>query len=175
MECAHYSVLLHESVEALNVRPDGIYVDGTLGGGGHAYEVLRRMTQEDGNGADISNVTIRNMCGYAAGTGLIQGDHDRKVRNIVLQDIDLTIGGGHRIVKEADENDHRRIGDGWRFYQPYAFAVLCSENIVCRNMRLHWSNDRSGLWETPFYAEDTVNCDFEQLSCDPLPQTNQMK
>lgn len=33
----HKSVLLMETVDSLNVKPDGIYVDGTLGGGGHAY------------------------------------------------------------------------------------------------------------------------------------------
>ena len=39
----HTSVLLEETVDGLNVRPDGIYVDGTLGGGGHAYEVCSRL------------------------------------------------------------------------------------------------------------------------------------
>lgn len=45
MEFWHTSVLLEETIENLNVRPDGIYVDGTLGGGGHAYEVLRRLSE----------------------------------------------------------------------------------------------------------------------------------
>jgi len=39
----HKSVLLRETVDSLNIRPDGIYVDGTLGGGGHACEVLKRL------------------------------------------------------------------------------------------------------------------------------------
>lgn len=39
----HTSVLLHETVDSLNIRPDGIYVDGTLGGGGHAGEVAKRL------------------------------------------------------------------------------------------------------------------------------------
>ena len=42
MEFKHYSVLLNESVDALNVRDDGVYVDGTMGGGGHSYEILSR-------------------------------------------------------------------------------------------------------------------------------------
>ena len=36
MAFEHKSVLLYETVDSLNIRPDGIYVDGTLGGGGHA-------------------------------------------------------------------------------------------------------------------------------------------
>lgn len=43
MEFSHKSVLLEETIENLNVRPDGIYVDGTLGGGGHSYEILKRL------------------------------------------------------------------------------------------------------------------------------------
>lgn len=43
LEFVHKSVLLEETVESLNIQPDGIYVDGTLGGGGHAYEVCRRL------------------------------------------------------------------------------------------------------------------------------------
>ena len=42
----HKSVLLMETVDSLNVKPDGIYVDGTLGGGGHAYEVSRRLGEK---------------------------------------------------------------------------------------------------------------------------------
>ena len=42
MAFEHKSVLLEETIEGLAIKPDGIYVDGTLGGGGHAYEVCRR-------------------------------------------------------------------------------------------------------------------------------------
>ena len=44
MEFNHYSVLLHETIDNLNIKPDGIYVDGTLGGGGHSYEIASRLT-----------------------------------------------------------------------------------------------------------------------------------
>ena len=42
MEFKHYSVLIKESVDYLDVKPDGIYIDATLGGGGHSYEILSR-------------------------------------------------------------------------------------------------------------------------------------
>ena len=45
MTFRHVSVLLRETIEGLNIRPDGIYADGTLGGGGHASEVAARLTE----------------------------------------------------------------------------------------------------------------------------------
>lgn len=42
-EYTHTSVLLRECIEALNIRPDGTYVDGTLGGGGHSLEIAKRL------------------------------------------------------------------------------------------------------------------------------------
>lgn len=46
MEFNHVSVLLNECLDALNIKEDGIYVDGTLGGAGHSSEILKRLSQE---------------------------------------------------------------------------------------------------------------------------------
>lgn len=46
MEFKHRPVLLHETIESLNIKPDGIYVDGTLGGAGHAFEICSRLSGE---------------------------------------------------------------------------------------------------------------------------------
>jgi len=46
MDFKHISVLLNETIDGLNINPDGIYVDGTLGGGGHAYEVCKRLSDK---------------------------------------------------------------------------------------------------------------------------------
>lgn len=43
MEFKHKSVLLEETIDELKIKPDGIYVDGTLGGGGHSYEICKRL------------------------------------------------------------------------------------------------------------------------------------
>ena len=50
MAFQHTSVLLEETIDGLAVKPDGIYVDATLGGGGHAFEVCSRL---NGNGRFI--------------------------------------------------------------------------------------------------------------------------
>ena len=46
MEFSHYSVLLNETINNLNIKPDGVYLDGTLGGGGHAYHVCSRLSEK---------------------------------------------------------------------------------------------------------------------------------
>lgn len=46
MEFSHKSVLLDETIESLQIKPDGIYVDGTLGGGGHSYEICKRLSDK---------------------------------------------------------------------------------------------------------------------------------
>lgn len=46
MNFSHKSVLLEETIEGLHIKPDGIYVDGTLGGGGHSYEIAKRLSEK---------------------------------------------------------------------------------------------------------------------------------
>lgn len=58
MEFKHTSVLLKETIEGLNIRPEGIYVDGTLGGGGHACQVCERLTNGKLIGIDQDEAAI---------------------------------------------------------------------------------------------------------------------
>lgn len=46
MEFQHKSIMLNECLEGLAIRPDGIYVDGTLGGGGHSFHILERLNDK---------------------------------------------------------------------------------------------------------------------------------
>jgi 16S rRNA (cytosine1402-N4)-methyltransferase len=54
----HKPVLLEETLEHLNIKPDGIYVDGTLGGGGHSYEIARRLKNGKLIGIDQDEAAI---------------------------------------------------------------------------------------------------------------------
>ncbi len=58
MEFAHKTVLLHETVDMLNVKPDGIYLDGTLGGAGHSLEICKRLTTGRLIGVDRDTVAL---------------------------------------------------------------------------------------------------------------------
>ena len=78
MEFKHTSVLLDETIENLNIRPDGTYADGTLGGGGHAYHVAERLSDKGRLiGIDQDDAAIR-----AAGERLaVFGDKVTIIRN----------------------------------------------------------------------------------------------
>ena len=45
MDFSHIPVLLNETIELLSVKPSGVYLDGTAGGGGHSYEIAKRLTE----------------------------------------------------------------------------------------------------------------------------------
>ena len=46
MEFKHKSVLLQETISGLNIQPDGIYVDGTMGGAGHSKEIAKKISDK---------------------------------------------------------------------------------------------------------------------------------
>lgn len=58
-EFHHVSVLLDECIEGLNIRPDGIYVDGTLGGAGHSSQIVKRLTTGRLIGIDRDPVALK--------------------------------------------------------------------------------------------------------------------
>lgn len=58
MSFSHVSVLLHETIDALDIKSDGTYVDGTLGGAGHAFEVCKRLNNGRFIGIDQDEAAI---------------------------------------------------------------------------------------------------------------------
>ena len=74
----HISVLLDECIENLNIRPDGIYVDGTLGLGGHSEQILKRLTSGRLIGIDRDESAIRRtgerLKEYAGKMTLVHGN-----------------------------------------------------------------------------------------------------
>ncbi len=58
MEFVHQSVLLHECIDALCIKPDGIYLDGTLGGAGHSLEIAKGLTTGRLIGVDRDTVAL---------------------------------------------------------------------------------------------------------------------
>ncbi|MCM1272321.1 MAG: 16S rRNA (cytosine(1402)-N(4))-methyltransferase RsmH [Clostridium sp.] len=108
MEFKHISVLLNETIESLNIKPDGIYVDGTLGGGGHSLEICRRL----GDKGRLIGLD-QDMDAIAAATKRLANYMDKVTivhRN--YQDIDsvlkgLSIGGVDGIVLDLGVSSYQ--------------------------------------------------------------------
>lgn len=83
----HYSVMLQETVDSLQVREGGSYIDGTLGGAGHSSEILRRM---DGKGhlygvdqdADAIAVATERLQEFEAAVTIIRDNYCNAVRRL---------------------------------------------------------------------------------------------
>ena len=86
MAFEHVSVLLHETVDGLNVRPDGTYVDATLGGGGHAFEVCSRLNDKGrfigiDQDADAIEAAGERLAGFGEKVTIIRSNYrDMKPR-----------------------------------------------------------------------------------------------
>ena len=88
----HKSVLLDETIESLDIKPDGIYVDGTLGGGGHASEVCRRLGERGRLiGIDQDEDAIRaageRLSPYANRVTIVRSNYENMDQ--VLKELDI--------------------------------------------------------------------------------------
>ena len=109
----HVPVLLHECLDALAIKPDGIYVDGTLGMGGHSEAILQRLT----TGRLISEATGLKIRTYLHSS---QGCQQLDAR-IAYNEIDL-------VIMFSDPNDT----DPWEDQRIMRTLRLCdSSNVPC--------------------------------------------
>lgn len=96
MAFTHKSVLLEETIEGLQIKPEGIYVDGTLGGGGHALEVIKRLTSGRFIGIDQDAAAIEaasdRLSEFASKVTIVRSNYE-SMRQIVKElGIDLVDG-----------------------------------------------------------------------------------
>lgn len=108
MGFSHKSVLLEETIEGLNIKPEGIYVDGTLGGGGHALEVVKRLGDKgrffgiDQDEAAIEAASER-LSGYREKITLIHDNYE----NAVLRLREKGISGVDGIVLDLGVSSYQ--------------------------------------------------------------------
>ena len=113
MEFSHYSVLLQETIDELHIRPDGIYVDGTLGGGGHAFQVCSRLNENghfygiDQDAAAIEAAGERLRC-FGNQVTIIRSNYCRMVEELKTRGVTgvdgivLDLGVSSYQLDEAD-------------------------------------------------------------------------
>lgn len=88
----HKSVLLYETIDSLNIKPDGIYVDGTLGGGGHALEVCKRLNEYGrligiDQDADAIKAANERLMGYKDRVTVVRSNYENI--QTVLKDLGI--------------------------------------------------------------------------------------
>ena len=113
MEFSHYSVLLQETIDELHICPDGIYVDGTLGGGGHAFQVCSRLNENghfygiDQDAAAIEAAGERLRC-FGNQVTIIRSNYCRMVEELKARGVTgvdgivLDLGVSSYQLDEAD-------------------------------------------------------------------------
>ena len=95
MEFKHIPVLLNETIEELNIKPDGIYVDGTLGGAGHSYEIAKRLSKNGrligiDRDQDALNVAEKRLNEFQ-NCEFVHGNHDdikQILKNLNIDKVD---------------------------------------------------------------------------------------
>ena len=94
-EFHHVSVLLEECLEGLNIKPDGVYVDGTLGGAGHSSQIVRRLTTGRLIGIDRDPVALKaageRLAPYADRVTLVHSNFcemDRVLDDLGIEGVD---------------------------------------------------------------------------------------
>ncbi len=92
MEFKHYSVMLEETIKELNIRPDGIYLDGTLGGAGHSSEIAKRLGEGHLYGIDQDEDAIEaakaRLDGYKDKVTIIRDNYCNAVKRLTEAGVD---------------------------------------------------------------------------------------
>ena len=143
VEFNHYSVMLHETIEQLNINPDGIYVDGTLGGGGHAYEVCSRLKNGHFYGIDQDDAAI------AAASARLQpfGDKVTVIRNNYVNAVEALreygVTGVDGIVLDLGVSsyqlDTEDRGFSYRFDAPLDMRMDRRQTLTARDIVNNYS------------------------------------
>ncbi|MBQ3214941.1 MAG: 16S rRNA (cytosine(1402)-N(4))-methyltransferase RsmH [Oscillospiraceae bacterium] len=122
-EFYHVSVLLNECIDALNIRPDGIYVDGTLGGAGHSSQIAKRLTTGRLIGIDRDPVALKaageRLAPYSDRVTLVHSNFC-EIKNVLAE---LNISGVDGILLDLGVSSPQ-LDDGARGFSYMADAPL---------------------------------------------------
>ena len=143
MAFKHTSVLLEETIEGLNIKPDGIYVDGTLGGGGHSREITARL----GDGGRLIGIDQDEAAIEAAGKRLSEfGDKVSIVRSnyrntkAVVASLGITGIDGMMLDLGVSsyQLDTQERGFSYRFDTPLDMRMDTSQSLTAREIVNHY-------------------------------------
>ena len=138
MEFRHYSVLLEETIEQLQVKPEGIYVDGTLGGGGHALEVCKRLTQGCLYGIDQDGEAIaaarERLAAFSDRTTFLRDNYCNMKAALSAEGVQRVDGIVIDLGVSSYQFDNEERGFSYRFDAPLDMRMDRRQTVTARDI-----------------------------------------
>lgn len=144
-EPRHVSVLLDECIEMLNIRPDGIYVDGTLGLGGHSYEIAKRLKGGRLIGIDRDASALeragKRLAGFAGSVTLLHGNFSEAGELLASIGIDRVDGMLFDLGVSSPQLDEAQRGFSYMLDAPLDMRMDPGSPLTARTVVNDWDED----------------------------------
>ena len=144
-EFRHAPVLLAECIAGLQIRPEGVYVDGTLGGGGHSYEIAKRLTtgrligiDRDENALAAAGERLRP---FGDRVTLVKSNFDRIGEILDEQGVELADGMLFDLGVSSPQLDDARRGFSYMADAPLDMRMDRSGGLTARELVNTWSEE----------------------------------
>ena len=153
----HVSVLLQECIDNLNIHPDGVYVDGTLGLGGHSYEIASRLVTGRLIGIDRDETAIERagcrLQPFADRITLVHGNFSDAAEILDSLNIDAVDGMLFDLGVSSPQLDEAQRGFSYRVEAPLDMRMDASEGLTAYEVVNTWDEGRLNriLWD---YGEE---------------------
>ncbi|MDE6674633.1 MAG: 16S rRNA (cytosine(1402)-N(4))-methyltransferase RsmH [Acetatifactor sp.] len=138
MDFKHYSVMLRETIDYLNIKPDGIYLDGTLGGGGHAWEVCSRLRQGHLYGIDQDDAAIaaagQRLAAFADRVTLIRNNYCNARTALEEQGVKQVDGIVLDLGVSSYQLDTQERGFSYRYDSPLDMRMDRRQSLTARDI-----------------------------------------
>ena len=178
----HVSVLLQECIDNLNIRPDGIYVDGTLGLGGHSYEIASRLTTGLLIGIDRDETAIeragKRLLPFAERVKLVHGNFCDTASILESLNIEAVDGMLFDLGVSSPQLDEAQRGFSYRVEATLDMRMDASAGLTAYEVVNHWDENRLNriLWDyaEERYARRITNAILAARSKSPITSTTEL-
>ncbi len=141
----HAPVLLEECIEGLNIRPDGVYVDGTLGFGGHSLEIARRLDTGRLIGIDRDEIALRaageRLAPFGSRVTLVKSNFDRLGEILDDLGVDAADGMLFDLGVSSPQLDEASRGFSYMADAPLDMRMDRSGGITARDVVNAWPEE----------------------------------
>jgi len=178
-EARHVSVLLNECMDNLNIRPEGIYLDGTLGLGGHSYEIASRLTSGRLIGIDRDETAIaragRRLEPFGERVTLIHGNFSDAAAILNELGIESVDGMLFDLGVSSPQLDEAQRGFSYMNDAPLDMRMDATEALRAFDIVNTWDEDRLNriLWDygEERYARRISRAILERRAVKPIETT----